>query len=69
MAKTQMTAEALAKLRNLPVEDATPEELAAMTAGEEEHARGEFLTLEELKDELAANRRKARTKKARAVSP
>jgi predicted transcriptional regulator len=63
-----MTAAELAKLHNLPVEEATPEELAAMKAGEEEIARGDFVTLEELKHELEAERRKARAKKAGAVS-
>ena len=43
------------RAQELPIEEPTPEERAALAAGRAQHARGEFATLEEIRRELAAD--------------
>jgi hypothetical protein len=68
MGKKHLTAEELAELQKLPVEDASPDELAAYERGWQEHSRAELVTLDQLEDELAADRRKGGAQKPRAAS-
>jgi predicted transcriptional regulator len=57
------------RLQNLPIEDATPEERQAFAAGRAQHARGDFVTLDEIRRELAADLLAERPKKpAKAAS-
>ena len=46
-----------ARDRTIPVEDALPEEIEAMRRAEEEHARGEYVRLEDLQRELGVRPR------------
>ena len=55
-------------LRRIPTVEATPEETAAIEAGEAEHERGDFVSLEDLKHDLALTPRQKRPKKAQNVS-
>ena len=43
--------------RMIPVEDALPEEIAAMRRADEEYARGECVRLDDLQHELGLNTR------------
>jgi predicted transcriptional regulator len=52
------------RVHNLPIEEPTPEERAALAAGRAQHARGEFVTLDEIRRELAADLLKERPKKS-----
>jgi predicted transcriptional regulator len=56
------------RIRKLPSEQATPEEIAAIERGRAEIARGEFVTFEEIKRDLAADLLEERTKKSEKVS-
>lgn len=51
-------------VQELPCEEATPEEIAAIETGRAEIARGEFVTFEEIKRDLAADLLEERTKKS-----
>jgi predicted transcriptional regulator len=57
------------RIQNLPLEDPTPEERAALAAGRAQHARGEFATLDEIRRELAADPLAKRPKKPAKASP
>jgi metal-responsive CopG/Arc/MetJ family transcriptional regulator len=50
-------------VQNLPVEEPTPEERAALAAGRAQHARGEFVSIDEIRRELAADLLAKRPKK------
>ena len=64
--RSELIREALRRyLTRIPVEDASPEEAAALKRGRAEHARGEFVTLEELMHDLAPHRQPKRTQRAR----
>ncbi len=54
----------IAKIRKLAVVEASPDELAAIRRGRAEIKRGQYVTLDQLVDELAASNRKASTKRA-----
>ena len=56
------------RIRKLPYEQVTPEEIAAIERGRAEIARGEFVTFEEIKRDLAADLLEERTKKSEKVS-
>ena len=57
------------RLQSLPVEEPRLEERAALAAGRAQHARGEFVTLDEIRRELAADVLAKRPKKpAKAAS-
>ena len=49
------------RLGQLPVEHATPEDLAAIEAGRAERARGETLSLDDIRRDLDARVREERT--------
>ena len=55
-------------VRRVPMVDPTPEELRAIEAGEAEIARGEYVTLDELKHDLATQDRKKGRKKSQKAS-
>ena len=59
----------LVKRNKIPTEKMTAADRRAFTLGRAEFARGEYVTLRELKHELEARRRKEGTKKSRSVSP
>ena len=46
-----------ARDRTIPVEDALPEEIESICRAEEEHARGEYVRLEDLQRELGVRPR------------
>jgi predicted transcriptional regulator len=56
------------RLQSLPVEEPTPEERAALGSGRAQHARGEFVTLDEIRRELAAHLLAERPKKPAKAS-
>ena len=56
------------RIQELPCEEATAEETAAIARGRAEIARGEFVTFEEIKRDLAADLLEERTKKSEKVS-
>jgi predicted transcriptional regulator len=56
------------RIGELPSEQATREEIAAIERGRAEIARGEFVTFEEIKRDLAADLLEERTKKSLKVS-
>lgn len=43
------------RLQDLPIEDPTSEERKALAAGRAQHSRGDFVTLAEIRRELAAD--------------
>jgi predicted transcriptional regulator len=43
------------RVRELPWEEASPEEIKAIERGRAQHARGEFVTLDEIRRDLAAD--------------
>ena len=56
------------RVQELPCEEATPEEIEAIERGRAEIARGQFVTLEEIKRDLEADLLEERTKKSENVS-
>jgi predicted transcriptional regulator len=56
------------RIQNLPDEEQTPKERAALAAGRVQHARGEFVTLDEIRRELAADLLAKRSKKSTKAS-
>ena len=56
------------RIQNVPVEEPSPEERAALAAGRAQHARGEFVSLDEIRRELAADRVAQRPKKSAKAS-
>jgi predicted transcriptional regulator len=52
------------RLQNLPIEEPTLEERAALAAGRAQHARGDFVTLEEIRRDLASDLLAERPKKS-----
>jgi metal-responsive CopG/Arc/MetJ family transcriptional regulator len=56
------------RVQDLPAEEPTPEERAALAAGRVQHARGEFVTLDEIRRELAADLLAQRPKKSTKAS-
>jgi predicted transcriptional regulator len=52
------------RVQELPWEEATPEEIEAIEKGRAEHARGEFVTFEEIKRDLEADLLEQRAKKS-----
>jgi predicted transcriptional regulator len=56
------------RLQDLPIEEPTPQERAALAAGRAQHARGEFVTLDEIRRELAADLLPKRPKKPAKAS-
>jgi predicted transcriptional regulator len=64
--RSELVREALRRyLTRIPAEDATPDEVAAIERGRAEHARGEYVTIEELMHDLARYRRPKRAQGAR----
>ena len=57
------------RIEQLPSDEATAEESAAIERGRAEIARGEFVTFEEIKRDLAADLLEQRTKKSAKASP
>ena len=55
-------------VQDLPVEEPTPEERAALAEGRAQHARGDFVTLDEIRRELAADLLAQRPKKSAKAS-
>ena len=69
--RSQLIRDALAwhlRVQDLPIEDPTPEERAALAAGRAQHARGEFVSLDEIRRELAADLLAKRPKKSAKAS-
>lgn len=56
------------RVQELQVEEPTPEERAALAAGRAQHARGEFLSLDEIRRDLAADLLAKRSKKPAKAS-
>lgn len=56
------------RVRALPIEEPTADERAAFAAGRAQHARGEFVSLDELRRELAADLLAQRPKKSAKAS-
>lgn len=56
-------------MQQLPCQEATFEEIEAIERGRTEIARGEFVTFEEIKRDLAADLLEERTKKSEKLSP
>lgn len=56
------------RVQALPSEEPTPQERAALAAGRAQHARGEFVTLDEIRRELAADSLAQRPKKSAKAS-
>jgi len=56
------------RVQNLLVEEATPEERAALAAGRAQHARGDFATLDEIRRDLDADLLPERPKKPAKAS-
>ena len=59
----------MVRQHKIPTEKMTAADRRAFALGRAEFARGEYVTLEELKHELEARRRKEGAKKPRSVSP
>lgn len=55
-------------IRRIPLAEPTPEELVAMEKGEGEVARGEYVTLDQLKRDVGITDRQKGATKRRAVS-
>jgi metal-responsive CopG/Arc/MetJ family transcriptional regulator len=55
-------------LARIAEDDATPEEIAAIERGRAQHARGEYVTLDQLLHGLDTDRRPRRAKGARAAA-
>jgi predicted transcriptional regulator len=55
------------RIQELPGEEATAAEIAAIERGRAEIARGEFVSFEEIKRDLAADLLEERTKKSQKV--
>jgi predicted transcriptional regulator len=67
--RSELVREALRHyLARIPLDDATPEEMAAIERGRVQHTRGEFVTLGEMLHELEADRRPRRAKGAHAAA-
>ena len=56
------------RVQDLPCEEPTPQERAALAAGRAQHARGDFVTLDEIRRELAADLLAQRPKKSAKAS-
>jgi predicted transcriptional regulator len=56
------------RVQDLPCDEATPDEIEAIQRGRTEIARGEFVTFEEIKRDLAADLLEQRTKKSEKAS-
>jgi predicted transcriptional regulator len=56
------------RVQDLPAEEPTPDERAALATGRAQHARGEFVSLDEIRRELAADLLAQRPKKSTKVS-
>ena len=56
------------RVHDLPAEEPTPQERAALAAGRAQHGRGEFVTLDEIRRELAADLLAQRPKKPAKAS-
>ena len=56
------------RVQDLPWDEATPDEIEAIERGRAEIARGEFVTLEEIKRELEADLLEQRTKESEKTS-
>jgi metal-responsive CopG/Arc/MetJ family transcriptional regulator len=56
------------RVQDLPAEEPTPKERAALAAGRSQHARGEFVTLDEIRRGLAADLLAKRPKKSTKAS-
>jgi metal-responsive CopG/Arc/MetJ family transcriptional regulator len=56
------------RVRDLPREDATPDEIEAIERGRGEIARGDFVTFEEIKRDLEADLLEERTRRSAKVS-
>jgi predicted transcriptional regulator len=52
------------RVQELPWDEASPEEIEAIERGRAQHARGEFLSLDEIRRELAADLLAKRPKKS-----
>jgi predicted transcriptional regulator len=64
--RSELIQDALAwylRLQSLPVEEPAPEEQAALAAGRGQHARGDFVTLDEIRRDLASDLLAERPKK------
>jgi predicted transcriptional regulator len=57
-----------ARVHALPIEKPMPEERAALAAGRAQHTRGEFVTLDEIRRDLAADLLAKRRKKSAKAS-
>jgi predicted transcriptional regulator len=55
------------RIQEIPCEEATAVEIAAIERGQAEIARGEFVTFEEIKRDLAADLLEERTKRPQKV--
>jgi metal-responsive CopG/Arc/MetJ family transcriptional regulator len=69
--RSELIRDALAwhlRVHALPVEEPTQEERAALAAGRAQHARSEFVTLDEIRRELAADLLAQRPKKSAKAS-
>lgn len=65
--RSELIQDALAwhlRLQSLPVEEPAPGERAALAAGRAQHARGDFVTLEEIRRDLASDLLAERPKKS-----
>lgn len=56
------------RVQDLPVEEPTPAEQAALAVGRAQHGRGEFVTFDEIRRELAADLLAQRPKKPTEAS-
>jgi predicted transcriptional regulator len=56
------------RLQTLPIEEPTPQEREALAAGRAQHARGEFVTLDQIRRELEADLLAERPKKPAKAS-
>jgi Arc/MetJ-type ribon-helix-helix transcriptional regulator len=56
------------RVRDLPIEESTVEERAALSAGRAQHAGGEFVSLDEIRRELAADLLAQRPKRSAKAS-
>ena len=64
--RSELVREALRRyLARIPVVDATPAEVGALERGRAEHARSDFVPLEELTHDLARHRQPKRAQRAR----
>jgi predicted transcriptional regulator len=56
------------RVQELPWDEASPEEIEAIERGRAEHARGEFVTFEEIKRDLEADLLEQRAKESEKAS-